>query len=268
MVLSHSSGLENHMDKNNKNLLEILADPGERYIYSGEGYEYLGLVMAKIVDQPIVKFMKDMVYNPLHLDRTFTTVEEADENLALGHNVFGEVLESRGGIIQLKAKIITNARDYAKLMIGLFSNKNVSDKRMASLLEPIVRSRDNAEFFYGPGFEVLYTPKDTILFQGGSNSGYKGQACYSVTKKCGFVFLANHDRADKIPLMLNKLTTRMGIAPYFDYLFTNQYPSNANELFRIHREEGLESMRKRLISFLINEDDSLTDRDIVELFFI
>ena len=52
MLLSHSSGMENWIFNNKRDKLELLANPGERYVYSGEGYQYLAMVIEKLLDQP------------------------------------------------------------------------------------------------------------------------------------------------------------------------------------------------------------------------
>ncbi|MEQ9660787.1 serine hydrolase domain-containing protein, partial [Fulvivirga sp.] len=62
MLLFHTSGIEDWENENNPQILEIISDPDERFVYSGEGYNYLADAIAEILNKPIVQYMKELVY--------------------------------------------------------------------------------------------------------------------------------------------------------------------------------------------------------------
>ncbi|TCI85715.1 serine hydrolase domain-containing protein [Tenacibaculum sp. M341] len=267
MVLSHNSGIENHKGKNDPDVLEIIANPEERFVYSGEGYTYLANVISKLVGMPIEEMMKSSVYEPLQLKRTFTTtVGEGNINYAKPHNVFGEVInKGRNKKPDLAGRIHSNAHDYAKLMTHLLVKKNLTKER---LLNPATKMRNDRELFYGPGFEILYTKNDTLLIQGGNNNGFKGLACYSVNKDCGFVFFANSDRAELLGIAINKLTINSEIPEYYKgIIYTNQSPTKADEIFSLYRNKGAEETKKRLQEIFKKEKKIFTSNDIVDLVY-
>src|SRR5438876_4692583 len=55
-VLSHTTGFQNW--RSEKEPLKIHFTPGEKYLYSGEGYSYLQSVVTQVTGQPIEPYMK------------------------------------------------------------------------------------------------------------------------------------------------------------------------------------------------------------------
>ncbi len=271
MVLSHVSGLENHKDKNNPDTLELIDDPGKEFHYSGEGYVYLSKVIAKLLDKPVEVYLQEMVYDPLGLKRTYTTcVGKGNENYASGHSAFGEDLnKERNTYPDVTGRLHTNAQDYAKLLIGLFGRKELSQKSLQTLLTPAVKIRPDGELYYGAGFEVLITPLgDTILMQGGDNNGYKGLGCYSIVNKVGFVFYGNSERAESIVQKLCELTTGLDISLHYEDGFRNMYPNTANSLFRVYREKGADAVKTAFDTIMNGTNASqLTGKDILDLVY-
>ncbi|CAM1369302.1 conserved hypothetical protein [Tenacibaculum litoreum] len=268
MVLSHNSGIENHQGKNDPEVLEIVANPGEKFVYSGEGYTFLANVIKELVEEESIEdLMKNYVYKPLGLKRTYTTaVGDGNVNYTKPHNVFGEVInKGRNKKPDLAGRIHSNAHDYGTLMSQLFVKKNLTKER---LLSPTTRMRNDRELFYGPGFEILYTSNDTLLIQGGNNNGFKGLACYSLNKDCGFVFFANSDRAEMLGVAINELTIKSQISEYYKgIVYTNQSPNKANEIFSLYRTKGAKETKKKLAKIFNDKEKVFTSNDIIDLVY-
>ncbi len=66
-VLSHTTGFPNWRNRD-ATTLPILFTPGERFSYSGEGFEYLRKVIEHIAKKPLEDFMKKMVFLPLKMN--------------------------------------------------------------------------------------------------------------------------------------------------------------------------------------------------------
>lgn len=258
MILSHSSGIENWQSNHNRDTLEIIADPGTEYVYSGEGYNYLAGVMAELLDQSIDEYMKSMVYEPLGLNRTYNKyIDEGNSptNHAYGHNEFGEGWEKWKNDEPIPSSgINTVAGDYAKLLVALFNGKHLKDVRVDEMKKGMVLiGEEDSKLFYGPGFEVLYTDTDTLIFQGGSNSGWKGQLCYSIPQKKGIVLMTNSDRGKLMTNKLCEITAGIDISKYFEDDAFTQYPSIATELFNIYRVKDADAMFETMET-IIKED--------------
>ena len=70
-VLSHTSGFPNWRPKGEA--LEMQFSPGERFLYSGEGYMYLQEVIAQITKQEPAAFLRSAILEPFGMQHsTFT----------------------------------------------------------------------------------------------------------------------------------------------------------------------------------------------------
>lgn len=245
MVLSHSSGIENHRDQNSEQL-DIVTDPGSQYVYSGEGYVYLSKVIETILGQSYEQYVNARVIDNLKLKNTslkFTEKKglhkEHPSNYALGHNIFGT---QRGKWKNLnvapKGGNSFTAEDYAKLVLAIFDPGHLKHRRRY-VLDPVIRI-EKSSLFYGPGFEVYLNESDTIISHGGSNGGFKGFVIYSVSKKSGFVLLANHDLGKLMVENVCARTVGIDMKPFKDAHFEllEQYPSNTLSMFKVYRERG------------------------------
>lgn len=90
-LLNHTSGLPDYiqptyfdlLDKNkintNKDIIEILAKnkpkleftPNEKFTYSNTGYLLLASIIEKVSGKTFAQFLKDSIFKPLKMDRTF-----------------------------------------------------------------------------------------------------------------------------------------------------------------------------------------------------
>jgi CubicO group peptidase (beta-lactamase class C family) len=252
MILSHTSGIENWQWDNNKDTLEIVSNPGEKFVYSGEGFQYLAKVIEKVLQEPYESYIDRMVLRPLAIGDTYfkyshpgnDTARELPDNYAFGYDNFGvEFKKSKDTFPSPASGAQTIAGQYAKLIIGMFNGKYLSHATVDEMLHPVVRIvPGNDQVWISPGFMVIYNNKDTIVAFSGSNSGYKSELFYSVPHKRGFVFFTNSDRGSMISEYLCHQTARLDIDFLFVPSYYEQYPSAAISLFSIYREKGAQAM--------------------------
>jgi CubicO group peptidase (beta-lactamase class C family) len=257
MVLSHCTGLENWRSHNNKDTLEILYNPGEKYTYSGEAYNYLARVAALILQKPYEQYVDEIALKPLGLNYSYLLFKDLGEgnetpaDYAVGHTYFGQPVKKwkNRAPVPSSANNVT-AEDYAKLVIATFDKKHLSAKSSETLLQPLTvvrKAPDHSTYYYAPGFEVFYRPGDTIIAHGGSNQGFKGQVFYSVTHKRGFVLLTNGDRGRMMTSQLSAMTAGLDIYHYYDqFPIEHQYPSLALNLLKTCREKDTLAMLREI----------------------
>ena len=239
MILTHSSGIENWQRDNNPDALEIVEEPGEAYIYSGEGYVYLSKVVEKLLGKSTERYMEELVYQPLNLKRTFTSYKSAraPRNYSVGHNAFkASQPKDKNKSPNIAGMISTTAQDYAKLLIGVFGGKHLSNERLEYLTGTgIYIGEDPAGNVhrYGPGFSIFEDQiQDTIVYQYGDNTYFKGFACYNLTRDAGFVLFANGIRGDRIKGILYEL-----LFDHQEYDPT-EYPNAVFALLDVYNEQG------------------------------
>lgn len=270
MVLGHSSGIENWKSNNNPDVLEIIADPGTEYVYSGEGYQYLAKVIEHLRKESYQEYIEKMIIKPLDLKRTFMMFNPGwidSANYARGHGIYGKEIKKNKNTNPIPASgMHLTAADYAKLIIALFDSHRFSEHRIKDMLNPVIKEHlDNPSLFYGPGFEILRNDKDTLIMHGGDNWGYKGFVCYSIKHKSGLVFLANSDRGKYLTKKLCEMTVGFDIDAYFDNDYRTQYPSSSITFLNIYEQGGADKMYARLLKTMAENPAVIGEKNLNEL---
>ncbi len=264
MVLTHSSGLENWKSENEPDKLEIVNEPGETFVYSGEGYVYLARVVEKILGKSTEDYMKELVIEPLRLKRTFTTFSEngrSPSNFGLGHDGF--MLSSpkeKNTAPNIAGMITTTAEDYAKLLIAIFNSDYLSKERVADITRSGTKIGDH--IYWGQGFAVYSENGDTLVYQHGNNGVFKGFGFYSVTRKSGFVMFVNGEHGNKINRVLDSLTVNCNI---FDK--EGQYPNPVFQVLNVYNDQGYPASLNFFKHF-VSEGNFISNTDFQNLGYL
>jgi CubicO group peptidase (beta-lactamase class C family) len=270
MILAHQSGLENWDWMNDKDKLEIIAEPGKKFIYSGEGYEYLAKVIEGILHKSYQQYINDEIFVPFGLKRTFTRYSDDHKfpgNYATGYTALGKpVVKSKHNFTGPAGLMEGTAGDYAKFIVSAF-NGGLSAKSIHDLTTPLTPVSTN--LFYGPGFEVQYVGQDTVLVHGGDNPGFQSFMCYSPHSKSGLVIFTSSERGRSVVQQLSKLLLGLDVMPSFGSLLFEQYPSRVEGLVKLYSKEGENRMWaavEKLKSKMASDPSDKTLFDLGEMF--
>ena len=174
-VLSHTTGLPNWG-------VDFVADPGERFGYSGEGFAYLGRVMAAVSGLPLEELVRREVFEPLGMDHSsMVWCEASEQNGTSGHDRHGvptgqrQVTEPNAG-----ASMLTTAGDYAAFLVAVMSETGLSGDTVTAMLEPQVQVRDwdSGELFdhvwWGLGWGLQQAGEGVPVLALGQQHGRQG----------------------------------------------------------------------------------------------
>ncbi len=238
MILGHNSGLENWANYNHPDVLEIISEPGSKFVYSGEGYNYLSEVVAGILGESYDEYMARLVIEPMGLSRTFTRYKTREPiNYAVGHSGLGGMVEkwkNDKGIAS--SGIHHTAKDYGTFIANLFDRKHLSNASVTDMLKPVTEMEEYRS--WGGGVEVHYFPEDTLIAHGGHNEGSTSFLFYSVVNQRGFVLATNSERGLALLKPINEMTAELPIADFFDQFYIDQYPSEVPKILQIYKEKG------------------------------
>lgn len=85
-VLTHTSGLRNWGEEGDAESFRPLFTPGERCVYSGEGFFWLQLVIEHVSGVGLDAFMRAQLFEPAGMTRSMFALGQADlANAAFGH---------------------------------------------------------------------------------------------------------------------------------------------------------------------------------------
>jgi CubicO group peptidase (beta-lactamase class C family) len=137
LVLSHQTGLPNW----GRDPLEFLAEPGERFGYSGEGYLYLQKCLEKMTGKTLDELARREVFGPLGMTRSrFSwTEEERPTRLAIGHDQAGTPRRRNPPEANAAGSLHTTAGDYARFLAALLAADGLEPETLRAAFEPAVR---------------------------------------------------------------------------------------------------------------------------------
>lgn len=230
MLLSHASGLPNWRWFLDDQRLVFFFEPGERYVYSGEGLQILQLALEEGLGLDIGQEMQARVFDRFGMTRTaMTWRDDFAGNLAHGYGRDGQYMEHRPrSRVVVAGSMDTTLDDYAVFLAGLLRREGLSDSAFAGLTSPqiVITSRrqfpshlpedtdENAgiALSYGLGGGIYETPHGRAIFKEGNDDGTNNYALCLIEAARYILILSNSARGDSTFLYLaNALLGETGL---------------------------------------------------------
>lgn len=191
--------------------IEFLFTPGSNWQYSGGGYTIIQMALEDTFNKPIAALAQKYIFSPLGLKHT--TMIQPNENgfltnVALVHDKDGKVIKTGLPITpQVGASgLWSTPTDLAKISIELQNalrnknNKVISHNVAKKVTEVTALKNAVAGWSYGWQKSFGYNNYDWFMCNG-SNTGVGGSIFATMTDGNGFVFLANGEKPNRIPVM-------------------------------------------------------------------
>ncbi|WP_170982759.1 serine hydrolase domain-containing protein [Dyadobacter frigoris] len=188
LVLSHQTGFPNWRSDNGENKLHFNFEPGTKFGYSGEGFEYLRKTLEAKFHKPLNFLLDSVLLKPLGLEDTQYWSENLDKpRFAMWHNGQGNLYPtSIQTSVNAADDLISSIEDYCKLGIYAMNNASLYAK-------PEVKVKGN--YFRGLGWGLVQNlPDGEYAFEhGGSDIGVRTMAIFLPKSKNGIVVMTNGD---------------------------------------------------------------------------
>src|SRR5688572_29183148 len=204
MVLSHRSGFPNWRENEEDKKLKIKFEPGTGYEYSGEGYQYLAMVLKHIEGTDwngVEKAFQEKVAKPLGLEHTvFIQTPYTKEHKAQPYDESGKRIDWKNDYWYKKsentfvaaASIHSEPIDFAKWMITVMKRELLPEERYKELLKHHSQVPNNGiEVFYTLGFFTLDKPLNNLYLHPGNNDGFTCYYALDIEKDWGYVLFTN-----------------------------------------------------------------------------
>ncbi len=189
LVLSHSSGLPHGEPRRP---LPILFEPGSRYKYSADGYQYLQLVIEHLKGESLGDLMVKAALEPLGMKHSSMVWQDRYESqAAVGHDVFSETngrFRKRRRAIAA-ASLYTTAEDYARFVLAMLNDVGLKKETVEKMLTPEIDVDEGV--FWGLGFGLEKTPNGKAFWQWGDYGIFRNYIVAYKDKKLGVVYLTN-----------------------------------------------------------------------------
>lgn len=190
MVLSHQSGLPNWAFGEP---LKFVADPGQRWNYSGEGYAYLATVLEAITGQTLPRLAEERVFKPLGMrDSSYVWRDAYAGRPATGYDAKGAPVDALPFKRPIAAaSIYTTPADYARFVRAMLSAGPGTPLARERESQVVVDGKYALQWGLGVGLEVQ--ADGTCAFHHGINNGYQSFFMICPARGRGVLWFANSD---------------------------------------------------------------------------
>ncbi|WP_217604381.1 cyclic peptide export ABC transporter [Chitinophaga sp. GbtcB8] len=176
---------------------QLVAYPGEQYLYATINYDILGLIIQQVAGQPYEQFISAQILQPLGLAHTVLFREDAKEKIARGYKYyFLQVKPYNAPAFRGNTPagyILSNSVDMVKWMrfqLSLLQN-NILSPLIERSHVPDYTSRGNAgNTFYAGGW-LVYNGKRKLIMHNGNNPNYSSSIVLDSSRQTGILILAN-----------------------------------------------------------------------------
>lgn len=213
MVLSHRSGLPNWRENEDDKKLKIKFEPGTDYEYSGEGYQYLAMVLKHIEGTDwngLETIFQDKVAKPTGMEHTvFIPTPYTNKNKAEPYNNQRQWIDWKNdywykkdkGKFVAPASILSEPIDFSKWMIAVMNREQLSEKSYNELFKhhsKISTSSTGISVYYTLGFLTADNDYSNTYFHSGSNAGFTSFYLMDTKKDWGYVLFTNSEHGEKL----------------------------------------------------------------------
>lgn len=222
--------------KGNSDRLEVVAEPGRRWHYSGGGYTLMQMVVEDVTNRPFHEFMKVEILDPLGMtNSTFEQPlpEKYHANVSSAFDANGKLLDGKWHNYPEKAAagLWTTPSDLANYCIAIqeiwagktsqgilskasvemmFENKYHSNQYISNT----ANIPSDYTSYWGLGLEVAINGKSVRFQHAGFNEGFKANFTAFANEGKAIVLMANADNGYDLMMEVEKVISdyyRMGI---------------------------------------------------------
>ena len=216
MLLSHTAGFPNWRRFNDDRKLDIKAEPGSRYMYSGEGIVLLQRAVDQVTRLSTTDLMRERVFAPLGMTRTSMVWQpQYEAETAIGYDRDGVPLgHDRREHPDAAGSMDTTVRDWAAFLCAVLRGDRMTRAAREEMLRPQIRIRSRRQFpttntdtsddndgirlSYGLGWGLLWSPHGRAYFKEGHDDGFQSYSITFEQPRTAIVIMTNSDNGESI----------------------------------------------------------------------
>lgn len=226
IALSHQTGFPNWRDR--KSGLKFQNEPGTKYGYSGEGYDYVARFVEKRTGRRFEDLAQTLLFGPTGMkDTSYTGRPWFEGRIAVPTDASGQPLKPQIASRYSAADLVyTTARDYANFMVGVLKDEELTPavakergRVQVSIMDvkcPAPKADACPERTgLGLGWQILLFKDETLMMHTGADDGVFTFAYLNRSTRDGAVILTNSANGAKIVVpILERLKTSSAFRRY------------------------------------------------------
>ena len=198
-ILTHQTGFPNWRNKK----LAFAREPGTKFGYSGEGFEYLRSALEHKFHKPLEELADSLIFEPLKMNDTrFCWTEQTDESrFALWHNAKGEQVYKTFKFTEVHAAddLLTTIEDYCIFTAAVMNGFGLPRALFDEMISPLVKIKDYD--YMGLGWELepdFGGTNESAVMHSGGDKGVKTLVFWLPKTKKGLIIFTNSDNGGKV----------------------------------------------------------------------
>lgn len=199
-ILSHQTGFTNWRGNNNDGKLHFEFQPGTKYQYSGEGFEYLRKSLEAKFHKSLNELATELIFKPLQMTDTkyFWDNKTDSSRFALGYNEKGIAYETEKNKTANGAdNLLTTVEDYGKFLTSVMNSEGLNEKVFNDMVKNQVETKNGKHF--GLGFELYdFGNGECALSHGGADKGCQTIVFVFPKTKQGLIIFTNVNDGYKV----------------------------------------------------------------------
>ncbi|REC75837.1 serine hydrolase [Chryseobacterium elymi] len=200
LILSHQTGFRNWRWQTENKKLKFEFDPGTKYQYSGEGFEYLRKALEDKFKKPLEQLAAELVFRPLNMSNTdyVWSKNTAESRFAIGYDKAGKPYEIvKNKTANAADDLHTTIEDYGNFLVNILNGGGLTENVYQEMFKKQVKTKENK--YFGLGFEIYDLGKgDFAISHGGSDSGTQCITFLLPKTKQGILIFTNSDTGYKV----------------------------------------------------------------------
>jgi CubicO group peptidase (beta-lactamase class C family) len=200
-ILSHQSGFPNWRFKTENGKLAFEFEPGTKYQYSGEGFEYLRKALENKFHRSLNELADSLIFKPLQMkDTKYYWDQTVDEGrFAKPHDPNGHPYEIYKNKTENGADdLLTTVEDYTKFILHVMHGAGISKDLYNQMMGEQVRIKTNKYWGLGWWIDENIGNDENAIIHGGDDQGVHTIVFMLPASDQGLVIFTNCDNGTDI----------------------------------------------------------------------
>lgn len=200
-VLTHQTGFDNWRSNNRLKKLVFNFEPGTKFNYSGEGFEYLKHAIEHKFKMSLDSLADSILFKPLKMyDTRYVWNANLDESrYAVPHDGSGVAVELPRNRNASAADLLkTTVEDYCRFAVEVIEGTQLKKEVFNDMITP--QSKVNEYESFGLGWDIMKDLRngEFALMHDGDDYGAHSMVILLPESKRGLVVLTNGEKGDEV----------------------------------------------------------------------
>ncbi|MCJ8165406.1 class A beta-lactamase-related serine hydrolase [Pontibacter sp. E15-1] len=201
MILTHRTGFPNWRYMTEANKLAFQFEPGAKYQYSGEGFEYLRKAIESKLGKSIETLSQELIFTSSGMNDTRFWWDSTMDESRYAQNFDGngnKISTAKYYEANAAANLLTTVEDYGKFLAYVINGAELSESLFQEMQKHQVELKVND--YFGLGWEILtgFSNDEYALLHTGKDPGVSTLAIMFPKSKNGYLIFLNGDNVDKV----------------------------------------------------------------------